>query len=794
MSSPSPIPSRNYHAGLQYHGEPGASLAPATLPADTIGVAYDQTITAAGGTGTLALVVSNIQDAIPGLTVPASGTGSLVISGTPTAAGTETFTLTATDSLGATTTTSYSVTVNAAPSLAPATLPADTIGVAYDQTITASGGTGTLALVVSNIQDAIPGLTVPASGTGSLGLSGTPTATGTETFTLTATDSLGATTTTSYSVTVNAAPSLAPATLPADTIGVAYNQTITAAGGTGTLAFGGERHPGRHPRADHSGQRYGKPGHKRHAYGRRDRDVHPHRHRFAGRETSTNYSVTVNPAPALTPATLPDGAVSAVYDQTITASGGTGTLALVVSNIQDAIPGLAVPASSTGSLVISGTPTATGTETFTVTATDSLGATTTANYSITVDPALTLVPATLPADTVGVAYDQTITGGGGTGTLTLAVSNIQGAIPGLTVPTTGTGSLAITGTPTATGTETFALTITDSLGATTTQDYSITVNAVPSLAPATLPADSIGVAYNQTITASGGTGTLALVVSDIQDAIPGLTVPASGTGSLVISGTPTAAGTETFTVTATDSVGATTTTSYSVTVNAPLSLAPATLPADTVGVAYDQTITASGGTGTLALTVSNIQGAIPGLTVPTSGTTSLVFDGTPTAAGTETFTVTATDSLGATTTTNYSITVNAAPSLSPATLPADTIGVAYDQTITASGGTGTLALVVSNIQDAIPGLTVPSSGTGSLVIGGTPTAAGTETFTVTATDSLGATTTTNYSITVNAAPSLSPATLPADTVGVAYDQTITADGGTGTLALAVSNIQAPSPD
>ena len=139
------------------------SLAPATLPAGTIGAAYNQTITASGGTGTLSLATSNIQNAIAGLTVPSGGTGSLVVSGTPTAAGTETFTVTATDSLGATTTTDYSITVSsAALSLAPATLPADTIGVAYNQTITASGGTGTLTLAISNIQGAIAGLTVPS--------------------------------------------------------------------------------------------------------------------------------------------------------------------------------------------------------------------------------------------------------------------------------------------------------------------------------------------------------------------------------------------------------------------------------------------------------------------------------------------------------------------------------------------------------------------------------------------------------------------------------------------------------
>ena len=126
-------------------------------------------------------------------------------------------------------------------------------------------------------------MTVPASGTGSLVISGTPTAAGTETFTLTATDSLGAETSTNYSITVNAAPSLAPATLPADTVGVAYDQTITASGGTGTLTLAVSNIQGANRRPDRSRQRHGKPGHQRHAHGRRDRDVHRHRHRFAGR-------------------------------------------------------------------------------------------------------------------------------------------------------------------------------------------------------------------------------------------------------------------------------------------------------------------------------------------------------------------------------------------------------------------------------------------------------------------------------------------------------------------------------
>jgi hypothetical protein len=91
---------------------------------------------------------------------------------------------------------------------------------------------------------------------------------------------------------------------------------------------------------------------------------------------------------------------------------------------------------------------------------------------------------------------------------------------------------------------------------------------------------------------------------------------------------------------------------------------------------------------------------------------------------------------------------------------ADTTGIAYNQTITASGGTGTLTLTVSGVVNAIPGLNLPISGTGSLAITGTPTAAGTETFEVTATDSLGGNTSSNYTITVrNPVPTLSNVTV-----------------------------------
>jgi hypothetical protein len=224
-----------------------------------------------------------------------------------------------------------------------------------------------------------------------------------------------------------------------------------------------------------------------------------------------------------------------------------------------------------------------------------------------------------------------------------------------------------------------------------------------------LAQDTVGVPYDQTITANGGTGSVTLTVSNIQNAIAGLSIPGSGTGSLNLTGTPTSSGTETFTVTATDAAGGTTTITYSITVNGAVTLSPSTttLPADTVNVVYPtQAITASGGTGNLTLTVSNIQHAIAGLSIGGRGTSNVSITGTPTASGTETFTVTATDAVGSSASTTYSITVN--PILTTTTIsssanPSDqNQSVTFTATVTPqSAGPGPLTGTVTFYDGAI---------------------------------------------------------------------------------------------
>ena len=274
------------------------------------------------------------------------------------------------------------------------------------------------------------------------------------------------------------------------------------------------------------------------------------------------------------------------------------------------------------------------------------------------------------------------------------------------------------------------------------------------LLPSTLPNGTVGVAYSQQITASGGAPPYTFTVTS--GTLPtGLTLTPAG----LLAGTPTATGTFTFTVRGTDLNGCFGSIAYTIVIVAAavpppgcpvITLAPPTLPNGTVGVAYSQQITASGGTAPYTFGVTG--GALPtGLILTPAG----LLAGTPTAAGSFTVTIRGTDANGCFATITYTIVIAAAPvppavcpaiSFTPATLPDGTTGVAYSQTFTGSGGTAPYSYGVT--VGVLPaGLTLTAAG----VLAGTPTTPGTTAFTIRGTDANGCFAERPYTMTINSA-------------------------------------------
>ena len=806
------------------------------------------TLDITGGPATSVAVAANGTHG----TATAVGT-SITYSPTAGYAGPDSFTYTATNVAGTSAAATVTITVLPQPPVTGAA--SATVGfnsTSNPITLNLSGGAATSVAVATNATNG----TATASGTS---ITYTPTSGyfGADSFTYTATNASGTSTPATVTITVNPAAPVAnavsaslaygssgnPITLnitggPPASVAVAANATngtATASGTTITYT----------PTAGYSG---------------------PDSFTY----TATN--VTGTSAPAIVTINVhPQSPIAGAVSTTVTFDSVNNPISLAITG--GTPTSVAVPTGPThGSVSIAGTsitytPTSGyfGPDSFAYTATNAGGTSTPATVSITVDPAAPVanaVSATVAYGSAGNPITLNITGGPPDSlAVTTPATNGTAAASGTTITYTpglgyfGPDSFTYTATN-VTGTSapaTVTITVAPQLPATasviTTVDFNSTNNPITlnitggtptSVAVPTGPNHgSVSIAGtsitytpttgyfgpdNFTYTASnaGGTSTPAMVAITVNPAAPVTgdviatvaansatnpislnitggpadsvavvigathgTATASGT-TITYTPTPGFSGSDSFTYTATNVTGTSGSSTASITVNPPtltLSAIPTTADASTP---YSATITASLGTPAYQFTVP--PGTLPdGLGLSTAG----VLSGTPTVTGPFTFTVTATDTYGATGSRTYSMTIGA-PTItiaSPAAgaLPGATGGTAYSQTFTASGGQGSHSF---DLTGALPaGMSFASAG----VLSGTPSVSGTFNFTLVARDSSpgpsGPFTSAPvaYSLTV-AAPTItvSPASLPNATASLPYSQTLTAGGGTAPYSFSLN--------
>lgn len=150
-------------------------------------------------------------------------------------------------------------------------------------------------------------------------------------------------------------------------------------------------------------------------------------------------------------------------------------------------------------------------------------------------------------------------------------------------------------------------------------------------------------------------------------------------------------------------------------------------------------------------------------------TTTGALSGTPTADGTATVTVRATNASGSDEKT-YSLTVYAKPEITTVSLPNGTMNQAYSATI---DGTGTAPVTWSISSGALPaGLNFNAS---TRTISGTPTAAGSFSITVQGTNTYG-TASRSLSLFIAEPPAITTESLPIGITGTAYSASITGTG------------------
>jgi len=618
--------------------------------------------------------------------------------------------------------------------------------------INPSGGTG--PYTITALTTLPPGCTIEAgsallsnaSGSSDLGCSYF--AAGGYTFTLQAQDSVGNVGVKTMNINVVPFTLFSSTSLPNGSVGVPYSEQVLAfdnsAPVTWSVAAGSALPPGMTLAGSTLGGTPTQSGSYSFALTAGDGSVSTV---LSGSTVNYTFSLTISTITIATTDIIPAQVITNTpYTFAFTATGG-GTKTWSATGLPSGIS-----MSSAG--VLSGTTSSTGTYRVTVAVTDGSSTyvhpfTLFARYSDPTLPTISALSTALSDARVGQSVSYSLSPSGGVPPYTWTVASGSSLPPGLSL-LAGTslsayssgqtvGVTYLVGIPSTVGSYSFDLIATDSAGTPLRRTYTVNVRPM-AIVSGSLTTVTTGVAYAQQLTAVGGTppytftyGQSSLTTDMLP---PGFTASASG----LISGATTSTGSFGFTATANDSAGHTFTTTYSLTVTNASGLYVSTGPLFGVRLGVGTSITLGTGGGTSTYTWSVSAGALPtGLALVPSGSSTLLW-GAPSAPGTYSYTLRATDTANSSNFVDRAYTAVIGPVVAvgylttKVALPPTLLGASYSLQLTVAGGTPPYTFASLALSPLPPGLTLSASG----LLSGIPTVAGSYAFDYKVTDVSGA--------------------------------------------------------
>lgn len=504
-----------------------------------------------------------------------------------------------------------------------------------------------------------------------------------------------------------------------------------------------------------------------------------------GRERGASYNLGFAPALTFSTTNINGALLTVPYAQDLQVTGGLAPYTWTVTGLPS---GLALnTANPTAALrTIEGTATVAGANSVTISVTDAANSPAVGGtFSLPVAQNLAISTTGIVSTnvyTVAPAYSGIVSSSGGHAPVTFS----QTGLPAGMTFDTGTG--AVGGIPTSTGTSNVTFTARDAYGY--TRSASVTINSVNP--------PSVSVASAST---SAPTGSFYSAQPTVTGGVPNFTWTATGLPTWAsinpttgrISGTPSdghAGTSSTINVTATDANSRSSSASYTLmtVLTPPLTLSVSSVPTTAqAGVAYVGNPAVSGGTGPYTVSISGqpawmsvdqITGRLSGTPLETQGgsatvTVNVIDTATPPRSASSTFTV-------VTSTTPLTVSLASVPTNA-------TAGTAYTGTATVTTTAGITLPYVWSLTNAPTWLSINSSG----VLSGTPagTDGGTRTITVNVSDGTNRTGSASYTLDVKAL-TLDTSGVKGASVSIAYAGQLAQTNGRAPVVYTATNLPA----